>query len=240
MAGGGDIAGVRHGDGSLEEPRRGGPSSSYSTGSYRPTRFVSGGGGRRPGRPSERYYSPASRRVAVGDGPYRQRSVDAVTRSTKSWRHDRFEGNVSVPASTVFIRGLTKDVSDNKLRALFQDVGCEVCMLKIERAPLTTAVVGFTRRDAAAKAVEKVHNTHFMGEPIRVMIWERDEEALRRAVQQRQQQEREEDEQIRQELEAMQNSDIEGKLKWAKNQGSKHQVTLASQTPKRSVFERVS
>eukprot|EP01054_Gregarina_sp_Poly1_P001934 Gregarina_sp_Poly_1__1933@NODE_1505_length_3978_cov_198_357965_g997_i0_p2_GENE_NODE_1505_length_3978_cov_198_357965_g997_i0NODE_1505_length_3978_cov_198_357965_g997_i0_p2_ORF_typecomplete_len256_score32_33RRM_1/PF00076_22/2_1e07RRM_1/PF00076_22/8_5e03RRM_1/PF00076_22/3_1e03RRM_3/PF08777_11/2_7e06Limkainb1/PF11608_8/0_00063Limkainb1/PF11608_8/9_3e02RRM_5/PF13893_6/0_0035RRM_occluded/PF16842_5/0_0034DNA_pol3_a_NII/PF11490_8/0_003Btz/PF09405_10/0_14Btz/PF09405_10/8_5e02_NODE_1505_length_3978_cov_19 len=234
IAGSGLRRGIDHDD--VEDFRRG------SRMAYQPARPF--GGYRRNGRQDSNPYSYSQRRITMASpaesGPYRRRveGPPAASRS-RSWNHDRFEGNVSAPASTVFIRGLTKEVSDAKLRALFQDAGCEVCMLKIERAPLTTAVVGFTRRDSAAKAVEKIHNTHFMGETIRVMIWERDEESLHKAVQMRQQQEREEEEQIRRELEAMQNSDLEGKLRWAK-ESSKRQITLASQTPKRSVFERVS
>eukprot|EP01053_Blabericola_migrator_P000325 Blabericola_migrator_1__324@NODE_1083_length_5494_cov_146_902340_g742_i0_p3_GENE_NODE_1083_length_5494_cov_146_902340_g742_i0NODE_1083_length_5494_cov_146_902340_g742_i0_p3_ORF_typecomplete_len261_score14_37RRM_1/PF00076_22/4_7e08RRM_3/PF08777_11/4_2e07Limkainb1/PF11608_8/6_1e05RRM_5/PF13893_6/6_4e05DNA_pol3_a_NII/PF11490_8/0_013_NODE_1083_length_5494_cov_146_902340_g742_i031663948 len=218
----------------------------FYRGGYQPMTRFSGRRGRSFDFQS-RPYSPSSRRVTLSssDGPpsgdSTRRSFDGDSNRNKSWHHDRFEGQATTPGSTVFIRGLSKDVSEVKLKQLFQNAGCEVCMLKIERAPLTTAVVGFTRRDAATKAVDKVHNTHFMGETIRVMIWERDEEAMRRAVIQRQQQEREEEEQIRQELEAMQTSDIEGKLRWAKdNSSSNHQITLASQTPKRSVFERVS
>lgn len=112
-------------------------------------------------------------------------------------------------------------------------------MVKVERAPLTTAVVGFNRRDHAIKAVEKVHGQRLMGSRIRVMVWNRDDSAAIKALQDRRATDREEELQMKQELMQMQRSKSpDSKMNaWG---DSNRRATMAHLAPKQSVFERVS
>lgn len=165
--------------------------------------------------------------------PYNTGRMIRMSDDDDNWKHDRFDEDGNSVASSLFIRGLTKDVVDGRLAAVFENIGCHVTMLKIERAPLTTAVVGFARRDSAAKAFDALHNTMFMGNRIRLMIWQRDEEsAARKALEARREQDRIENEEIRKELLAMQQQ--------PKDNTPERHVTMTHMETKRSVFERVS
>mmetsp|Transcript_11344 Transcript_11344/g.25202 ORF Transcript_11344/g.25202 Transcript_11344/m.25202 type:complete len:224 (+) Transcript_11344:76-747(+) len=88
------------------------------------------------------------------------------------WGHDKFQGGTEVIGSEVFVRNLPKEVTSAQLHGLFARTGFRVTEIKIDRGPITTATVGFQRRDAAPMMAERCHGHIMGGAPIKVSVVE--------------------------------------------------------------------
>eukprot|EP01070_Trichotokara_eunicae_P010058 Trichotokara_eunicae@DN6240_c0_g1_i1.p2 len=110
----------------------------------------------------------AKRQPALLRGSGTQPRAARVSPKDK-WRHDRYDGPVTVPrGSEVFVRGLPKNINSRLLEKLFSEIG-EVSGVKIEKSPSqSTAVIRFPRVDAAETAVLRFHKEEVGGSQIKV------------------------------------------------------------------------
>jgi len=103
------------------------------------------------------------------------RPSDQVARTPGRWVHDIFEDEnpISAPASQVFIRGLSKSITEDFLRKMVrQAAGSDVIGIRVDRGPLTTAIIGFRRADSAAKVKQAHHGAKIDGAFIKVSVVE--------------------------------------------------------------------
>lgn len=94
--------------------------------------------------------------------PPRQRGMQAQRR----WQHDQFDGPPTV-GSAVFVRGLPSRATAQQVGGLFSSAG-QVASVQVDSGPITTATVGFVRRDTASEAERRFHGQWFQGSQLKV------------------------------------------------------------------------